>query len=124
MARVTVTGGTGVLGRALVPRLLADGHQVIVVTRQPAALVPGGARRMTGDLARRDGLAAAVHGAEVVVHLATQPFRPARWSRTAPAGWTSTPGLGRPSLMCAHAQGTGRMSRPQRPGERSRRWRG
>ena len=78
MARVTVTGGTGVLGRALVPRLLADGHQVIVLTRQPTALVPGGARRMTGDLARGDGLAAAVHGAEVVVHLATQPFRPAR----------------------------------------------
>src|SRR5260370_37449325 len=78
MARVMVTGGTGVLGRAVVPRLLADGHQVTVLTRRPAAQVPGGACRVAGDLTRRDGLDAAVTGAEVVVHLATQPVRPAR----------------------------------------------
>src|SRR5260370_42060113 len=78
MARVMVTGGTGVLGRAVVPRLLADGHQVTVLTRRPAAQVPGGACRVAGDLTRGDGLDAAVTGAEVVVHLATQPFRPAR----------------------------------------------
>ena len=75
MARVMVTGGTGVLGRAVVPRLLADGHQVTVLTRRPAAQVPGGACRVAGDLARGDGLDAAVTGAEVVVHLAFQPFR-------------------------------------------------
>jgi nucleoside-diphosphate-sugar epimerase len=34
MAKVTVTGGTGVLGRAVAPRLQADGHQVTV---RPAA---------------------------------------------------------------------------------------
>src|SRR5258708_23032884 len=77
MARVMVTGGTGVLGRAVVPRLLADGHQVTVLTRRPAAQVPGGACRVAGDLTRGDGLDAAVTGAEVVVHLATPPFRPA-----------------------------------------------
>jgi uncharacterized protein YbjT (DUF2867 family) len=78
MARVMVTGGTGVLGRAVVPRLLADGHEVMVLTRRPAAQVPGGAGRVAGDLARGEGLDAAVTGAEVVVHLASQPFRPAR----------------------------------------------
>jgi uncharacterized protein YbjT (DUF2867 family) len=78
MAKVTVTGGTGVLGRAVVPRLLADGHQVTVLTRRPAARVPDGASRVIGDLARGDGLDPAVAGAEVVVHLASEPFRPAR----------------------------------------------
>ncbi len=77
MARVMVTGGAGVLG-AVVPRLLADGHEVMVLTRRPAAQVPGGACRVVGDLARGDGLDAAVTGAEVVVHLASRPFRPAR----------------------------------------------
>jgi uncharacterized protein YbjT (DUF2867 family) len=78
MAKVTVTGGTGVLGRALVPRLQADGHQVTVLTRRPAARVPDGASRVIGDLARADGLDPAVAEAEAVVHLASQPFRPAR----------------------------------------------
>jgi uncharacterized protein YbjT (DUF2867 family) len=77
MAKVTVTGGTGVLGRALVPCLQADGHEVTVLTRRQAAEVPEGARRMLGDLAGGHGLEA-VGGAEVVVHLASQPFRPAR----------------------------------------------
>jgi nucleoside-diphosphate-sugar epimerase len=35
MAMVTVTGGTGVLGSALVPLLQADGHQLTVLTRVP-----------------------------------------------------------------------------------------
>ncbi len=78
MAKVTVTGGTGVLGRAVVPRLQADGHQVTVLTRRLAAQVPDGTRRVIGDLARGDGLDPAVAGAEVIVHLASQPFRPAR----------------------------------------------
>src|SRR5260370_14193077 len=78
MARVMVTGGTGVLGRAVVPLLLADGHEVRVLTRLPAAQVPEGARRIVRDLARGDGLDAAVDGAQVVVQLASPPFRPAR----------------------------------------------
>src|SRR5258708_22008240 len=77
MARVMVTGGTGVLGRAVVPRLLADGHQVTVLTRRPAAQVPGGACRVARDLTRRDGLDAAVPRAQVVVHPAAHPVRPA-----------------------------------------------
>ena len=32
--KVFVTGGTGLIGRALVKRLLADGHQLTVLTRQ------------------------------------------------------------------------------------------
>ena len=32
--KVFVTGGTGLIGRALVKRLLADGHDITVLTRQ------------------------------------------------------------------------------------------
>ncbi|MEC8528032.1 MAG: NAD-dependent epimerase/dehydratase family protein, partial [Pseudomonadota bacterium] len=32
--KVFVTGGTGLIGRSLVKRLLVDGHDVTVLTRQ------------------------------------------------------------------------------------------
>jgi len=35
MSRILITGGTGFIGRALVQRLLAGGHDLIVITRQP-----------------------------------------------------------------------------------------
>lgn len=73
-----VTGGTGVLGHAVVPRLRADGHEVAVLARQPAAELPEGARRCVGDLARCQGLEAAVRGVDVIVHLASSPLRAAR----------------------------------------------
>lgn len=56
-------GGTGVLGREVVPRLQADGHEVAVLTRRPAAPLPGGIRRLIGDLAGGQGLEMAVRGA-------------------------------------------------------------
>jgi uncharacterized protein YbjT (DUF2867 family) len=33
--RVLITGGTGLIGRALSANLVADGHEVIVLTRSP-----------------------------------------------------------------------------------------
>jgi uncharacterized protein YbjT (DUF2867 family) len=63
MAMVTVTGGTGVLGREVVPRLQADGHEVAVLTRRPAAPLPDGVRRLIGDLAVGRGLEMTVRGA-------------------------------------------------------------
>jgi len=59
MSSILVTGGTGTLGRPTVTRLLADGHQVRVLSRK----------------AGPDRVAAAVEGADVVVHLATSQGR-------------------------------------------------
>jgi NAD(P)-dependent dehydrogenase (short-subunit alcohol dehydrogenase family) len=78
MVSVMVTGGTGVLGQEVVPRLLAGGHEVAVLTRRRAVPLPDGVRRMAGNLAAGQGLDAAARVAEVIVHLATRPFRPAR----------------------------------------------
>ncbi|MEV6835346.1 NAD(P)-dependent oxidoreductase [Streptomyces sp. NPDC051133] len=74
--RVFVAGGTGVLGRRLVPQLLARGHQVTATTTSAARL--GMLARLGADGVVMDGLDAAsvgeaVAGArpEVIVHQMT-----------------------------------------------------
>ena len=44
--RVIITGGTGLIGRAVSSNLLDDGHDVIVLSRNPdrAGRLPAGAR--------------------------------------------------------------------------------
>ena len=69
--KVLVTGGTGLLGARLVPRLAAAGHQVRVMTHSGRKVV--GAGSITGDLLTGAGVAEAVAGAECVVHLASSP---------------------------------------------------
>jgi uncharacterized protein YbjT (DUF2867 family) len=67
--RLLVTGGTGTLGRLVVPRLLEAGATVRVLSRRDHG--PGdGVEYVTGDLATGQGVDAALDGAEVVVHLA------------------------------------------------------
>ncbi|MFC5667575.1 SDR family oxidoreductase [Kitasatospora misakiensis] len=71
-APVLVTGGTGTLGRHVVPLLRAAGHDVRVLTRnaRPAA---DGVEYVTGDLLKGttgEGVDAALAGVEVVLHLA------------------------------------------------------
>jgi uncharacterized protein YbjT (DUF2867 family) len=65
---ILVTGGTGTLGRQVVPRLRGAGRQVRVLSR--AGHENNGIEFVTGDLATGEGIDAAVEGAEVIVHLA------------------------------------------------------
>jgi uncharacterized protein YbjT (DUF2867 family) len=64
-APILVTGGTGTLGRQVVPRLRDAGRRVRVLSRSR-----GEAEHVAGDLATGEGVEAAVAGAEVVLHLA------------------------------------------------------
>ncbi|MFI7272361.1 SDR family oxidoreductase [Streptomyces sp. NPDC049879] len=68
-APILVTGGTGTLGRHVVPRLRAAGHEVRVLTRH-ARPPEDGVTYVTGDLAAGTGAAAAVEGVTTVLHLA------------------------------------------------------
>jgi dihydroflavonol-4-reductase len=70
---VFVTGGSGVLGRALVERLCADGEDVVGLARSDqgaAALEALGARAVAGDLLDEAGLARAMTGARLVYNVA------------------------------------------------------
>jgi uncharacterized protein YbjT (DUF2867 family) len=69
--RITVTGGSGLLGKVLVPRLAAVGHQVKVMTHSGRRVV--GAPSVSADLLTGAGVPEAVSGAECVIHLATAP---------------------------------------------------
>lgn len=75
MTRVLVTGGTGVLGRELVPRLTASGRTVRIMSRRPGASnAAGDAEWAQADLATGEGVAEAVQGVEAIVHAASDPF--------------------------------------------------
>lgn len=66
---ILVTGGTGTLGRHLVPRLHEVGCKVRVLSRGGHE-GQDGIEYVTGDLATGEGVEAAVTGAETIVHLA------------------------------------------------------
>jgi nucleoside-diphosphate-sugar epimerase len=71
--RVFVTGASGHLGSAIVPELIAAGHEVVGLTRSDAAagIVTGyGATAYRGDLEDLDGLKKAAADADGVIHLA------------------------------------------------------
>jgi len=63
VVRVFVAGGTGVIGRRLVPQLVARGHQVTATTTSAAKL--GSLRRLGADGVVMDGLDAASVGEAV-----------------------------------------------------------
>jgi 2-alkyl-3-oxoalkanoate reductase len=72
--RVFLTGGTGVIGRRVVPLLLAKGHEVTVATREESRRpVPckDRVRSARVDLFDFETLAAAVPGHHAVVNLTT-----------------------------------------------------
>src|SRR5437899_2073150 len=67
---ILVAGGTGTLGRLVVPRLRDAGRQVRVLSRSSRPGERPGIEFVTGDLATGEGTEAAVAGAEVIVHCA------------------------------------------------------
>jgi len=73
--KVFLTGATGVLGRRLLPRLVAHGHQVTALAHHPRAvqtIQALGGTAHPGSLFDPAGLAAGMRGAQVVIHAATR----------------------------------------------------
>ncbi len=68
-APVLVTGGTGTIGSRAVPLLRQAGRDVRILTRHPRANEPG-VQHVDGDTVSGRGLAEALDGVEVVLHLA------------------------------------------------------
>lgn len=72
--RIFITGATGVIGRRVVPRLVAAGHQVSAVARSPAKhkeLATLGARPIAIDLFDETSIAQSLAGHDTAINLAT-----------------------------------------------------
>ena len=85
--RVIITGGSGLIGRALTDNLAGDGHEVIILSRNPAKVtgLPPGAQAVAWDAHTAAGWGQLVDGAEAIVNLAGESikgngFLPSRWT--------------------------------------------
>ncbi len=74
-ATVLVTGATGTLGRAVIARLLRDGHRIVAASRaapRRQSDFPQGVRPVSLDVTRPETLPPALEGVDVVVHAAAK----------------------------------------------------
>ena len=85
--RVIITGGTGLIGRALTAELVSRGHEVIILSRSPklAAGLPAGVRVEGWDARSAKGWGPLADGAGAIVNLAGENiagtgFLPQRWT--------------------------------------------
>lgn len=82
--RVFVTGGSGLIGRRLVARLMERGDTVTVLTRSAAAAsgaLPAGAMLIEADPTTPGRWQDAISTADAVVNLAGEPIFARRWTR-------------------------------------------
>ena len=81
--RVLLAGASGDIGRHLIPALVAAGHEVVGITREPGALARFQATELVADLGNRRGFLARLEGEsfDAVIHEATALRRvPVRYS--------------------------------------------
>src|SRR5581483_1317330 len=74
MLKIFIAGGTGVIGRRVVPTLVAEGHHVVAAARSEssrARLAAQGATAVLVDLFDADAVRRAVGEQDIVINLAT-----------------------------------------------------
>src|SRR5271155_4809811 len=80
--RITITGATGVIGRALVAELTARGDEVTVLSRDPGRAESAlGVAAVSWDPAGEPAPAAALQGRDAIVNLAGENIAQ-RWTAT------------------------------------------
>jgi len=83
MATVLITGGTGLIGRALTKALLEKGYEVIILTRDPSKFATHTTRLnyAAWDLAAQTIDTDAITKADHIIHLAGAGVADKRWSK-------------------------------------------
>jgi uncharacterized protein len=79
--KIILAGGTGLIGRELAEALLADGHQVWVLSRNPqAARVPAGVQVAAWDARTSAGWGSLVEKADAIFNLAGENLGGSLWT--------------------------------------------
>ncbi len=79
--RIIITGGAGLIGRALSKSLINDGHEVIILSRSPElAAVPEGATVQKWDARSAKGWGHLVEETDAIVNLAGAGLADGRWT--------------------------------------------
>lgn len=80
--RVIITGGSGLIGRALARELGGAGHDIVVLTRDPgrAGRLPPGVRAAKWDGKTAQGWSALLDADTAIVHLAGESIAEGRWT--------------------------------------------
>jgi len=80
--KVIITGGTGLIGRALAEDLAKDGHEVVILSRRagPAKGFRSGIRMAPWDGRSADGWGPLADGADAIVNLAGENLSAGRWT--------------------------------------------
>jgi uncharacterized protein len=78
--KIAIAGGTGFVGVRLVERLQADGHQIILLTRNPAAAQKRFSQAEIVDFTVEAALQTSIDSCDAVVNLAGAPIAEQRWS--------------------------------------------
>ncbi len=95
--RIVLTGGTGLIGAHLVRSLGSQGHELTLLTRDPAR-APSGVQAVAWQPLEGPPPAAALSGVDAVVHLAGEPIAAGRWTaarreRIEASRWTGSANL-------------------------------
>jgi uncharacterized protein len=103
--RITLTGATGFIGLRLVNRLLAERHELTILSRAPR---PGTRPRYVAwEPSKQDFPIAALDGADAIIHLAGEPVSQ-RWTAEAKARIRSSRIVGTRKIVDA----IGKLSTP------------
>jgi uncharacterized protein (TIGR01777 family) len=82
--RVIITGGTGLIGRTLAEQMSAEGHEVIVLSRNPSRAkgFSPGVRLVAWDARTSEGWSQSVEGADAIVNLAGAGLADWLWTKS------------------------------------------
>ena len=80
--RVVITGGSGLIGRAVAAPLAAQGHDVVVLSRDPEKVrgLPAGVRAVRWDSHSAAGWETLLEARSAVINLAGEGIADGRWS--------------------------------------------